>query len=368
MTRLQPIARIPTSGARCVEHWRVDGRDMLAVAQLAVDVPGRPADMNGGDSDLADVRLLRRREGSPPGDYRPDGALAVPGGEDVEVFTVDGRTFLAVAGIRAGRGPYDFARPQPLFEWDGEQFVPLQAVDGYAAKQWRHIRVGDRHFLGLAQGVALPGHPDSRPSCLYAWDGERFVHAQDVDSAWGYNWHPFTLDGGHFLAYADHARPSTLLRWNGTAFEHHQDLVETGGRAFATFERDGATFLAVARLGDRSEVLRWDGDRFVPHQHLDGTAGREFALIHAGDDLYVLRVDFITGTPADPVTTQRSPLLHWHDGRLHVVEHLATTGATDATAWHEDGRTLVAVSNSLDASVRFAAHTCIYEFRIQEQR
>ena len=48
--RLREVQRIPTSGARAAETLTVDGLTLVAIPQLAIDLPG-PAAMNGGDSD-----------------------------------------------------------------------------------------------------------------------------------------------------------------------------------------------------------------------------------------------------------------------------------------------------------------------------
>lgn len=355
------LARIPTSGARAVETFAIDGHRYLVIPQLAVDVADTPANMNGGDSTAADVLVLRSAGGAA---FAPFQRLPVPGGEDAEFFRIGDRAFLAVACIRAGRGPYDYARPQQIFEWVDGRFAPFQSIDGYAAKQWRHFDIGDRHFLALAQGVALPGHEQAnQPSRIYEWTGERFAAYQDVDSAWGYNWAHLTIGDDHFVAYADHVRPSVLLRWDGSGFVEHQVLAERHGRAFAEIERDGERFLVVARLLENSQVLRWDGGRFVEHQDLDGPACRELLVLEVGGQLFVVRVNFITGTPAAPTTALDSQVYRWQDGRLLPTRRFATTGGTDVTGWTDPREgLLIAVSNSLGPDVRFRADTVIYRF------
>ena len=59
---LTEVQRIPTWGARAVEPVRVGGHDLLAIPQLAKDIPGGPPGMNGGDSDT-DLLLLNRAGG-----------------------------------------------------------------------------------------------------------------------------------------------------------------------------------------------------------------------------------------------------------------------------------------------------------------
>lgn len=98
LTEIQSIA---TSGARGVEPFDLDGMHLLAIPQLAYDMPGTPADMNGGDSDT-DLLLLKRGERG----YEPFQRVPAPGGEDAEFFRIGDRAFLAVAGTRTGKGPY----------------------------------------------------------------------------------------------------------------------------------------------------------------------------------------------------------------------------------------------------------------------
>ncbi|MEU2867173.1 hypothetical protein ABZ672_54950, partial [Streptomyces mirabilis] len=189
--RLTEFQSVPTSGARGVEPFDLDGMHLLAIPQLAYDIPGEPVDMNGGDSDT-ELLLLRRGETG----YESFQRLPLPGGEDAEFFRIGDRAFLAVASIRTGSGPYQFAATARVLEWDGASFVEFQSFDSFAAKQWKHFTIRDRHFLALAQGVVLPGREaDNRPSQIFVWDGERFVPFQDIDSRWAYNWHAFTVDG-----------------------------------------------------------------------------------------------------------------------------------------------------------------------------
>src|SRR4051794_32861932 len=163
---LTELQRIPTSGARAVETIAVDGLELLAIPQLAHDVAAQEPSMHGGDSDT-ELLLLRRVEGR----FVPWSTLPAPGGEDAEYFVIDDRAFLAVASLRSGAGPYEFTAESQIFTWREGRFVPFQAVTTFAAKQWKHWRIGDRHFLGLAQGVRPPGTGGpNRESVVFEWD------------------------------------------------------------------------------------------------------------------------------------------------------------------------------------------------------
>lgn len=357
---LDEIQRIPTSGARAVEPFTVDGCELLAIPQLALDVPGCDAGMNAGDSDT-DLLLLQRVEGR----YVPFATLAAPGGEDAEFFTIGPRSFLAVASIRSGSGPYRYDIDSPIFEWQDGTFVPFQSVTTYAAKQWRHWTIGDRHFLGLAQGVSLP-HLEgaNRDSVIYEWDGSSFVEFQHIPSRWAYNWHPFVIDGTTFVAHADHLDPSVLYRWDGEKFQPHQALIERAGRTFATFERDGTHHLITAGLEEPPRLLRWQGDRFTESQQLSGLGARELLVVERGGRLFVVRVNFIHGTPKAPSPVLTSQVYEWNGGALIVVAEFPTSGGTDAAAVVDGDELALLISNSLTADVRFATDTVVYSLSI----
>ncbi len=357
MALLTEIQRIPTTGARAVCAFALAGGHWLAIPQLAADAAGSPPGINGGSSDT-EVLLLR----DTPNGFVPAGTLPVGGGEDAEAFELDGRSFLAVASIRSGSGPYDFATRSPIFVSEGGGFVPFQSVDSFAAKQWRFFRAGGSTFLGLAQN--LPS--GDRSSLVLRWDGTRFAPFQEIESKAGYNFAAFDIDGDTYLAHADHVLPTRLYRFDGDRFVEHQSLLPAGGRAFQLIEDGAVRYLAVARIDGDSVLLRWNGTEFVPHDTLPGgPGGREFAWVETPRGRYLVRVDFIHGTPAEPQPDLRSHIYRYEGGRLETVVRFPTTGGTDVTVLPGDG-TRLAVSNGLSAAPEpgstFGAETVVYGF------
>src|ERR1700688_4337992 len=114
-TLLAEHQRLATSGARAVLPFRTNSELRLAIPQLAVDIPGAPPYMNGGDSNID--MLLYRWSG---GRFIEDGRLPVPGGEDALHFRIDGFEFLATASIRTGSGPYDLNADSVLYRRAGD--------------------------------------------------------------------------------------------------------------------------------------------------------------------------------------------------------------------------------------------------------
>lgn len=356
---LREHQRLATSGARAAATFTTDGALRLAVPQLALDVAGEPPYMNGGDSNC-DLLLYRWQEGC----FVEDGRLAVPGGEDAHYFRIGEYEFLATASIRTGAGPYDYNSDSVLFRREAGSWRSFQAIRTFAAKQWHYFSFDGRHFLALAQGVTLPGpiarHP--RQSCIYEWDGARFVLLQTLDGGWGYNWVFFEVAQRRLLGYADHTGASGLLEWNGRAFVPFQEFAAQGGRAYKLFRAAGQIFLAFANLTGESQLYRWEGERFVPHQSLGGPGAREFAVAATDHGLYLIKINFIHGTPAAPKTDLMSCIYEWQEDRLVVIEEFPTSGGTDAAAFERDGNWFLVVSNSLSHDIRFREDTVIYRF------
>lgn len=353
--------RLQTSGARTALPFAVEGQLYLAVPQLAEDVPGQDAQMNAGNSDV-DAILYRWADGR----FVEHERLPTPGGEDALVFHIGEETYLATAGVRTGSGPYDLNAFARIYRRDSGAWAPVQAIATFAGKQLAHFTFDGRHFLALAQGVTVPGadarHP--RQSRILEWNGEGFEDFQVLEGGWGYNWAFFELDGGRYLAYADHTSASLIYRWEDGRFVPFQTIADHGGRAFRFFEADGQAWLAYAQIDGDSTLLRWSGRAFEPHQILGGPGGREFELIATARGLYLARVCFIEGTPTAPKTDLASQIYRWEAGRFELVGTFPTFGGTDASAFTADGQLYLAVSNSLTADVRFRQDSVIYRLDI----
>ncbi|KFH41994.1 Thrombospondin-type laminin G domain and EAR repeat-containing protein-like protein [Hapsidospora chrysogenum ATCC 11550] len=356
-----------TSGARAASLLDIQASPMLAIPQLAQDIPGGAPGMHGGDSDIT-LMLYRTDQGS--SQFHEIQQLDVPGGEDAEFVTVDDRTFLATASIRSGSDPhFDPNVDSVIFEWDGEKMVEFQRIPTWGAKQWRSFQIDGRHLLALAQGHGdmvdeSPVGNISTSSTIFEWDGQAFQPFQTVASHMGYNWLYFSVDGHDFLAYADHAELSTILEWVNGEFVPFQKLDGPGGRAFCLLESRGETFLAFSRITSDSLVYKWDGTSFQHHQTLEGAGGREFALV-TGDDgsSYLVHVKFLTGSLEDPITAMDSVIYRLTDeGLLVQVDTFLTHGATDVSTFSVDGQSYLVTAESLTEDLRFRQDSHVYAF------
>lgn len=354
---LRQVQALPTSGARAAELFTDDGAICLAIPQLAYDISGTPAHMNGGDSDT-DLLVLRWDGAG----FRETARLPAPGGEDAERFVIDGIAYLATASARSGKGPYEPNIVSTIYRRDTAGWQVFQQIPTFFAKQWRHFVIDGQHFLALAQGVTIETAIATNPraSAIYLWNGAQFEPFQILEGLWGYNFHPVEVDGRHFLAYADHVGPSGLLAWTGHGFEPFQSLSDKGGRAFATIWIDGQLQLAFANIHGPSVIYRWTGTNFAELQQFPGAGGREFAHRVIGGTPYLVQVNFIEGTPHAPRTDLVSHLYRWNGGQWVVAESFPTFGATDAAFFESGGTTYLVVTNSLTADVRFRQDAIVY--------
>jgi hypothetical protein len=85
---LHPVQALDTSGARAVAPFELDGKIYLAIPQLAQEIDGQRAHMNGGDCDVS--LIVYRHQ---PGGFVEYQRLPVSGGEDAEFFRIGNRAF-----------------------------------------------------------------------------------------------------------------------------------------------------------------------------------------------------------------------------------------------------------------------------------
>jgi hypothetical protein len=354
---LVPIQRLPTDCARAAQPFRSAGQLHLAVAQFARDVPGQPANMHGGDSDIA--LQLYRWQGQR---FEWSGSLAASGGEGVEYFEIDARQFLAIANIRTGSGPYDYDVDSVIYQQVDGQWRELQRIATFGAKQWRYFSVDGRHFLGLAQGVEQPGLTSAHPttSRIYAWNGQRFEEFQVFEGRWGYSWTPVIHGGRTLLAYADHLEHSPVLQWREGRFEPWLEVPQVGGRAFVFFEDAGQLLGVFATISGTTQLGRFSDAGFEPLQDLGGAGARNLSLIEFEGQRYLVRVDFITGSREAPQTVQNAELFIWRNGGFDSIQRFQTHGATSCAWFVQQGCPYLVVCNSLSADVRFRNDSMVY--------
>ncbi|RFU24149.1 hypothetical protein B7463_g12191, partial [Scytalidium lignicola] len=88
----------------------------------------------------------------------------------------------------------------------------------------------------------------------------------------------------------------------------------------------------------------------------------KFTTIKNGEDIYVILVKFITGSPKHPNTALESVLYRVEDGYLEELLKFPTFGGTDATSITVQDQTWLIITESLAKDQRFRVDSKVYRF------
>ncbi len=359
---LKPFQQLPTSGARSVVPFELDGKTYLAIPELAEDNPGQDPDMNGGNSDIYSKIYQWTKDG-----FELYQELPCHGGESMNFFKINGQAFLALSNIRTGDYPnYNYNAYSQIYTWDGKKWYPFQQFKTFACKHCYSFEIENRHFLAFAEAVTLPDQDPSidTSSHIYEWKNGKFELFQSFPSKWGYGWTLIETADQTYLGFADHLGSSILYKWENETFVNAQEFATNGGgRHFLGFHKDGEDYLAFAILTEDSQIYRRENGVYVPFQTLAGKGGRNFHLLEQADATYLFRTNFITGTKDTPVTALKSQLYKWENGQFEVAEEYMTYGGTETSPFKIGDQVYVAVSNSLNEKVEFNVPSDIYQFQ-----
>lgn len=355
---LEEVQRLETSAARDATLFTMEGTQYLAIPQMAEDVPGTEANMNGGNSDVDSLVFVRRH-----GKFEVFQRIPSHGGEDAEYFSTGGKSYLAICGVRSGSDPYNASTYAVIYAFDGKRFYPVQNLPTFAAKQCRWFTIGERRFLAIANGVTAEGISGDPNSQIYEWIDGRFEPFQAIPSRWGYNWTFFEEGGETWLVFVDHLDGWTLYRWTGAQFEAVTNTVETGARAMTHFRIDGDSYFAYANILGTSRIYRFEDGVVEKFQAFEGAGGREFHFFEADDERYLVRINFISGERTAPVTALQSQVYRWDGTGFAEAQSLPTFGGTDADSFTDGSGEYVVVSNSLSEDIRFRVDSVVYRVR-----
>ena len=357
--RLREVQRIPTSGARAVETLTVDGLTLVAIPQLAVDLPGPRRDERRRQRHRSSAAAAPRRALHPARD--PAGA----GWRGRRVLhhrrpCLPGRREhpLRVRSVHATRPT------STIHEWSGSEFVPFQSITDVRRQA---VPALDRRRASLPRTG-----PGSRPAARRGRQpalGDLRVARRPVRGV-----PDDPVDVGLQLArvLGRRAAPPGARRPPRT-----QPALRVG-RAIATsptrtcwrvpdarsptWPTPTTHFLLVAGLEEPPVLWRWDGDRFHQVQTLAGLGARELRVLRQTDRTYRRAGELHRGHTRRPTTgadlaglrVRRRPA-HGRGRVPHVGRH-GRRGRRLAG----DGETRFIVSNSLSPDVRFATDTVVY--------
>ena len=267
--------------------------------------------MNAGNSDT-ELLLLRRRAGR----YVPFGSLRHPGGEDAEFFRIGDRSFLAVASIRSGSGPYEYTTTSTIHEWTRRRVPPVPV----------RSRPTPRSSGSTGRSATAISSGSPRDWTCRTWrpqprlDGLRvgrhsFVEFQVDPVALGLQLAPVRGRRTVLRRPRRPPRPSLLYRWDGQRLVAHQELLRAPAGHSRTFDRRRHYLAGGRDYPQPRACCAGTDDRFVPDQRLRGPRRAGAQRRRERDRLFVIRVNFITGHPTDPEPALNSQVYKWRDGR-----------------------------------------------------
>ena len=242
------------------------GHELLAVAQLARDIPGRII----GDERRRQQHRSAAAEpgGRPPWSPGPRCRRRVARTRSSSPSATGRSWRWRASGPAPGRTGFA-GTSHDLRVARGRVRPASRKWPTFAAKQWRHWQIGGQALPRAGPGVIVPsGHaePDqgaNRDSVVYEWDGAQVVaNSSRSPRRWAYNWHAFTAGGEYFVAHAEHAGPSVLYRWDGTRLASASDPGRrVRPRVRHLRRRRDKSYLVVACIAAPTRLLRWDGAR-----------------------------------------------------------------------------------------------------------
>ncbi len=361
--KLTKIQGLPTSGARSVELFRIEQTLYAALPQLAEDIEGSLANMNGGNSDTK-ASIFCWQNGA----FQPFQELSVHGGEHIAFGLIEQRPYLAIANIRKGQMPnFETNVPSQVFCWNGERFELSQLIDSIAAKSTCFMNIEGQSLLLISEGV-LESENDKEKTFfnrLYRWQNNTFNLMQSLPSVWGYDASTFSFNQQHFLAIGDNVQSSRLYKWQNNQFELVESFAEHGGgRGFCYFSIAGEHYLAFANLLDESVLYKWDGKRFSEYQKFKAPGTRSFHHAKLNGNHYLFKTNFITGKRERPISKQDSQIFKWQEGQFIQVAEYPTFGGTEAKTFSEEGNHYLVVANSLSEDIRFRVDSVVYKLSL----
>ena len=150
-----------------------------------------------------------------------------------------------------------------VFRFSGGQFVKLQTLQSYGARDVTSFKINGNTFLAFANYYSGSGH--NLDSFIYKWNGDRFALFQSIGTRGAFAWHPFVINGQTYIAVANHADDiqgksilSVVYQASGAQFNKYQEIRTHGARDVTSFEFKGHTYLAVANSYNRDSALfKW---------------------------------------------------------------------------------------------------------------
>ena len=175
--------------------------------------------------------------------------IATEGTLGCTAFGIDNNTFLAFSNYFNSQQNYSVM--STVFQWSGGNFIKVQSLQTYGARDVNSFKVNGHTFLAFANYYS--GSQYNIDSFVYKWNGNNFALFQSIPTRGAFDWHPFVISGQTFLSVANHFddsqkynTQSVVYQASGARFVNYQEIPTQGATDMTSFEYKGDTYLAVA--------------------------------------------------------------------------------------------------------------------------
>ena len=221
---------------------------------------------------------------------------------DVEHFRIDETDFVAVASFR---NTTTFSMPSPVYRFSDttDGFELFQLLETHGAQDWEHFRVGDEHFLAVAnfkQGTLFEVQ-----SVVYRYNTTttQFEMFQPIETQGARDWKHFSIGEMHCLAVANYRSEfttqtnSVVYYYDNTTstFQQLQAIASQGAYEWEYFLIENSSYLALANSyttdgsSAMSELYRYNSTtmQFESFQKIQTIVATGCEYFRIGDDHFL---------------------------------------------------------------------------------
>ncbi|MDJ0840796.1 MAG: hypothetical protein QNK37_30065 [Acidobacteriota bacterium] len=291
-SKFQPIQEIETEGAYNWTYFSIDGDHYLAIANFCINIPnGRNLSQAPFQTtasycpDFKTESVIYKWNGE---EFIAFQSFKSLGGTDWEFFSIDDDHYLALANFSGNhnRACID----SKVFKWRGGQFEWYQDIPTCGATDFAAFSMKGDHYLAVANwGNERTTKIDS---IIYRWEEDiggtfRFKEFQAVPSEGGHYWLPFKIGDTHYLQLANY----------NFLFQYLEPEREPDRQSYV--RPQGLKRAEINNLEVNSGIYRWDqdGEEFIPFQWLATTGALPGAIFCIDGNVFLTISNHKNNTP-----------------------------------------------------------------------
>lgn len=253
----------------------------------------------------------------------------------MEIFTIEGNTFLAVANFHAVPDRYNTASFIYKMNSSAEKFEMLQTLSTIGCRSMTYVYNQGNSYLVAANHYNGRSHVLN--SVIYRWNGVRFVNYTSIKTQGASASQFFEINGESYLVFANYRNDtsvsifSVVYRWNQGRLEIFQKIL-THGAVDCKFYRSKAgqmllVFANYYSINDgfkvKSVVYQWNGQRFVFSQSVKTSAAISADLFENNAGLFLVLASHRRMRSWHSDTN----VFRWNGTAFVMFQKLATTAA-----------------------------------------